>query len=184
MEQARINTRFEKGIKECYCQYSRIIVKFLSHYVGNDHIAEEIMQEVFLRLYERKINLDPESPTISNYLISMAKNLAVDILRKAHAEEKKYNEILIEEVNINENFYMNLEDSVVDGDIIATLYDTINSLPQKKREIIINKFFLMKKNVEIAKEMSISAFLINKITREVKEKIKRNLSNYFTNCPS
>ncbi len=173
------NLSFEESVESCYRSYSAIIMKFLRNYVPNYHIAEEIKQEVFLRLFERGISLDPDSLSTRNYLFSVAKHLAFDYLRRIKTEKRKYDEIYVEEVKLNNRFYKNLENAHIEGEIKATLYDTINSLSHQKREVFIKKFLLMRKNKEIIRELNISRFILKKIVREVKDDIKIEMSKYF-----
>ena len=174
-----VNISFKESVESCYKSYSAIIMKFLRNYVPNYHIAEEIKQEVFLRLFERGISLNPDSLSTRNYLFSVAKNLAFDYLRRIKTEKRKYDEIYVEEVKLNNRFYKNLENAHIEGEIKATLYDTINSLPHQKREVFIKKFLLMRKNKEIIRELNISRFILKKIVREVKDDIKVKMSKYF-----
>jgi RNA polymerase sigma-70 factor (ECF subfamily) len=178
-EMKNANISCEESVENCYKSYSAIIMKFLKNYVPNYHIAEEIKQEVFLRLFERGISLNPESISTRNYLFSVAKHLAFDYLRRIKTEKRKYDEIYIEEVRLNSKFYKNLENAHIEGEIKATLYDTINSLPHHKREVFIKKFFLMRKNKEIIRELNISRFILKKIVREIKDDIRVNMSKYF-----
>lgn len=175
------NHSCEESVESCYVRYSGIIMNFLKNYISSYHIAEEIKQEVFLRIFEKGISLDPDSLSTRNYLFSIAKHLAFDYLRRVKTEKKKYDELYFEEVNLNNKFYRNLENALIEGEIKTTLYDTINALPHPKREIFIKKVILMRKNKEIIRELNVSGFILNRIVREVKDEIRLKMSKYFLN---
>ncbi len=169
----------ETSTSECYIRYSRSLINFLKGYVRCVYLAEEIVQDVFLKLFDKGIILDPDVSHTRNFLFSVAKNAALDHLRRRDTERRRYNDIYMEEVQCNNLFYNSLEKMVIKGEVIDTLYDTINSLPQEKRAVAIKKLFLQEKSREIAEELNISVFILNKIIREVKSTLRLKLKEYF-----
>ncbi len=148
-------------------------------FVRNVHVSEEIMQEVFLRIYERGKNLDPDSTKTKNYLLSTAKNITLDYLRRYHNEQNKYGAKHFEELELSQSVFNDMENAIIHGEVISTLHDTLNSIPRVKREAFLSKVFLNKKNVEIIKEMNITRFILKRIIEEVREEIRMKLGKFF-----
>ena len=71
-------------------------------------ICEELAQDMFLRLYEKRVVLEPASRKTINYLYVSARNRTIDYIRRKAIEKKKYNTIAIKEVTIkNEPMFFN-----------------------------------------------------------------------------
>lgn len=84
-----------KGIKNrddtifnlLYKQYYKLLKHIIFNLVKNSDTAEELVQEVFLRIYE-KIDLCDETKNFKYWIIQIAKNLSYDYLNK---EKNKQN---------------------------------------------------------------------------------------------
>ena len=58
----------------------------------NRYVAEEILQEIFLKLWTNRIQL-PEVQNIGTYIFVMVKNRTLDHLRKIANESRLFNEV-------------------------------------------------------------------------------------------
>ena len=131
--------------------YSERIYYFSIRYLKNSEDAEEITQEVFVRLWNRRFNLKPEL-SFSSYLFMIAKNAVIDLLRK----RKK-------EAAFNESFTLNTkapihEDnkSIEFKELNDIVIKSIDDLPLRRKQI-----FLMSREEgltykQIAEKLSIS----------------------------
>lgn len=158
---------------EIYCGYAQPLLRFVLVFIRDVHAAEEIVQDVFLKVYERREFLDMESPTIKSFLFTVAKNSVYDYLRRQRTEKKGHLNLCIQEAVLNENFYRDVENAYIDGEVVSTLHDVLNGLPEKKREIFLMRMFLNRRIKDISKEMDVSQFVIKKIINEVMFDIKR-----------
>lgn len=170
---------FNNNFILCYLKYSEAITKFLKRMVFNADISEELAQDLFLKIYERAQQLDPDSFRTRNYLLTAAKNIAIDYLKRRSVEEAKYKEVHFEEVSLNKQFYNDIENSYLDGEIISTMHDAINSFPEKKRDIFIEKVFNSRNRTAISRDCNVSTYMIKKIEQEIHGKIKHNLIEYI-----
>jgi RNA polymerase sigma-70 factor (ECF subfamily) len=64
-----------------YRHYHAQIYRFTRNRVGDDHAAHDVTQDVFVDLFRKQIDFQGRAK-FSTYLCSMAKNKAVDMLRK------------------------------------------------------------------------------------------------------
>lgn len=161
--------------------YSR--VKFFAcEYVLSEEDAENITQDVFTDLYQKKI-LEDDSINLVAYLFTSVKNKCIDHLRRKLVEQEVKN-------NIQKEFDLSLRmkyDSLEAFDVewkseqqISTLIENaLKSLPVRCREIFIMSKIEGKKHKEIAEELSISIKTVeNQITiayRKMKDALKNNL---------
>ncbi len=64
-----------------YQRYKSRILTFVMRYVGDREWAEDLCQEVFLRLYRNPRAFDPRN-RFSTWLFTVARNLSIDFLRR------------------------------------------------------------------------------------------------------
>ncbi len=68
-------------LRVLYERYKTSIFNYLYHFLGDKHNAEDCTQDVFIHLYQ-KASLYSPSSKFSSWLYRMAKNLALDTLRR------------------------------------------------------------------------------------------------------
>ncbi len=166
----------EKLFVQCYSLYAAGLRRYISRFVNDEFACEDIIQDVFLKLLERKVHLDPDCETLKAFLMIVAKNRTWDYLRRQRMAGKKQQEQIIEEITINEQFYMDAENAYIEGEVISTIHDVIDNLPVEKRQIFLKRMFFGMKIKEITREMRISAYLIHKVEKEVLQLIKNRVS--------
>ena len=69
------------GLQELMVRYERGLYAFLVRYTGDEHLAEDLFQDVFLRLVAKRDVFDP-SRGFRAWLFSIAANLARDACRR------------------------------------------------------------------------------------------------------
>lgn len=116
-----------------FLRYSQAVFFNVLKLVKQPEIAEDITQEVFVRLWEKRDGFD-ESRSVSGWLFIVSFNLSVSALRKKSKEIRLYQTLLDnpEEAEFDSDEY--------DKQVII-LEKAINRLsPQKKRALELCKF--------------------------------------------
>ncbi|MDD2678165.1 MAG: sigma-70 family RNA polymerase sigma factor [Candidatus Pacebacteria bacterium] len=91
----------EKSLEVLISQYLKPIYSFVYRYVGNAFDAEDITQEVFVRMWQNIKKFD-QKRNFQSWIFGIAKNAAIDFLRKKKAlpfsvfEDKKGNNVFLE----------------------------------------------------------------------------------------
>lgn len=76
-----IKEKDEKGLNYLYDNYSASLNGIIVRIVENDKAAEEVLQQTFLKIWE-KINLyDPKKSTLFTWMARIARNSAIDLKR-------------------------------------------------------------------------------------------------------
>lgn len=171
--------RFDENFIINYRKYARPVARFIKKIVFNRAISEELCQDVFLRVYERNIHLDPDSDKTLNFLFTIAKHAAIDYLRRKDSEEEKIESMNLEEVLLDRQFYEDIENAWLRGEIISTMSDIIDSFPEKKRDLFIALHFGNMSGASMARDSGITAYYIKKIEEEFHRKIRETLGHYF-----
>lgn len=73
------------AFKQLFDKYSVRIYYFTIRYLKNKEEAEEVTQDVFVRIWNKRFELKPEL-SFSSYLFTIAKNATIDTLRKRQKE--------------------------------------------------------------------------------------------------
>jgi RNA polymerase sigma factor (sigma-70 family) len=162
-----------------YMKYLKVIMKFLKKFVYDWDICEELSHDVFLKVYERNVELDPYSTRTVNYLMTVAKNTAIDYLRRKKIEEEKLQKKYFDELFFNAEFYNDIGDAYIKGEIVSTLSDIVNSFPDYKKDIFIKINFFKKKYAAVTCDTNMSAYKIKQINDEINQRIRDNLKHFF-----
>lgn len=173
-----MNINSEEEFKKIYVQYFQRLKRFAVYYALDEADAENIVQDVFLKLWENRSSLEKENFVFS-YLFVLVKNKCLDYLRhkqvteeyKNYAEREHYYEIQYKLNSLTELH------SVTDTEehLYKKLQKALDALPPKCREIFIKSKLEGKKYREIAQEMNLSektvenqiGIAFKKITSEV-----------------
>ena len=134
---------FNKYRKEVYA-YSLSIVKVESY-------AEEIVQEVFLKIWLKHKELD-QSLSFRAYLIVITKNMSLKTLKKAVNEKKMREDIFYQSQKAFEPVYNKLRDKELE----AIKEKAINQLPPRRKLIFELSRIEGMSYEEISKELNIS----------------------------
>ena len=81
-----------KAFDAIYNQYCKRLYGFVIRYVKQEEDAEEIVQEVFIKIWENRYKIDVYS-SFESFLFTITYNSAMSLLRK-RLNEKKYIEHL------------------------------------------------------------------------------------------
>jgi RNA polymerase sigma-70 factor (ECF subfamily) len=164
----------QDNFDQVYVCYFTRLHRFAKEYVMSDEDAENIVQDVFMLLWEKRRVLDVQI-SLTAYLFSLVKNKCIDHLRrKVIAEEYKQelNAKLSSLEEINRAFSS-------DEDIERFINEAINKLPERCREIFIMSRVEGKKYQQIADELNISVNTVENQMSIALKKLRSELKEYL-----
>jgi RNA polymerase sigma-70 factor (ECF subfamily) len=71
-----------EALSELYDRYARLVFSLALHTLGDSGSAEEVTQDVFLRIWQKAESYQESVGKVSTWLSSIARNRAIDVLRK------------------------------------------------------------------------------------------------------
>jgi RNA polymerase sigma-70 factor (ECF subfamily) len=158
------------------------MLRFAREYVIFKEDAENIAQDVFLALWEKRDDLQVHV-SLTSYLFTLLKNRCIDHLRrKTHAENanKQMQENFTSELKMKLYSLEAFNQSLISDEQIETLIkEAIDSLPQKCREIFILNKIEGKKYKEIANELNLSVSTVENQMGIALRKLREKLKNYL-----
>src|SRR5690606_13042990 len=142
----------EEGLVGIYRLYNKPLLFFARKYVKDYQLAEEIVADVFVKVWERKANFN-SLDSVRAFLYIATKNRCLNQLRVKHVHEN------IEDITNYEDLLFEDADAftkIVRTELIKTIFEEVERLPEKQRNIF-NKLFLEDKTVEeIGEELNMA----------------------------
>ena len=134
-----------------YHRYSEKLYNFAYSFLKNHEDCKEIIQETFIRLWEKKHQIDT-AKSFKSYLFKISYNLIIDQLRN-RLKDKKYQEFLAHHFQSAVTEF----ESNIDYDIIKDkIGSVLEELPEKRKQIFLLSREEGLSHKEIAEKLSIS----------------------------
>jgi RNA polymerase sigma-70 factor, ECF subfamily len=73
------------GLADAYDRYGRVVYSLFVRITHDQSAAEDLVQELFLRLWNRRRDFDANRGALGAWLLSIARNMAIDHIRSAQA---------------------------------------------------------------------------------------------------
>lgn len=136
---------------ELFRKYGPSLLSFVVSVLKDEYEAEEVVQDVFFKIWEKRRDLDP-SLSFKSYLFTIALNTTKNFYRKK-LQEEKYKQDVALELNIDRTSDL---DVIEYRNLLDYVDKIIEKLPPSRREIFILSKKDGLKNPEIAKLLNIS----------------------------
>lgn len=136
-----------------YKKYSRRLYGFVFRYVKQEADAEEIVQEVFLKIWKSRDNINIYS-SFESFLFTIAHNATVNLLKK-RATEQKYIEHIKSLQYVDETY--ELTDEIHYKELKHKFQNLLNELSPRQKEIFQLSREEGLSHKEIAEKLGISA---------------------------
>ena len=152
----RLSKGDQSAFSRIYDEYKGRLSYKLLVLLKDEKLAEELLQDLFLKVWENKEKIDP-SKSFKAYLYKITENAVIDLYRRA----KKETVVLAQIKLANTEFYNHVEDLILqkeNEDLIQTL---LNQLPPKRREIFIQCKIHGRSYKEVSEEYGIAVTTIN-----------------------
>lgn len=145
MSTAFDDTAFDVLFRECAGDVHAYAISLL----GDRSAAEDVTALAFERVYRSRARLDRGRGTPRAWLFAVARNAALDELRRRRRNPN---------FDLDEDRWGDLrsEDDLVQVERRATVRDALASLPLRERELVLLKFHGQLSNSELARALGIS----------------------------
>jgi len=127
----------QEALAEAYRRHAGSVYALAKRLLVDAAMAEEIVQEVFLRIWNQPEKFDPERGSLRSYLLAQCHGRSVDMLRsetsRRHREERDARRTA-------ERGY-DVEHEVVDMAVADRVKEALSTLPAMEREAIALAYF-------------------------------------------
>jgi RNA polymerase sigma-70 factor (ECF subfamily) len=154
----RIVARDTAALADLYDRRSRLLFGLILRIVRDRGEAEEILQEVFLRVWTRAELYDPRLGGPMPWLVRLARNSAIDRLRARRIREAASAAPFDESIADNSPSNTDIrtpETAVLDAERRGTVIDALANLPPEQRRLIEAAFFEGYTHTELARRFEL-----------------------------
>lgn len=167
-----INEKKDEAFKYLYDTYYASLCRYARHFVGGFMDEEDVVQEIFVKLWEREGNFE-NMKALSAYLYRSVHNACLVFIRdqKEFREEKligKLGEVM--EFNSPDN-----EQLLIEEEYYRQIFVVLNSLPEERR-VIVEMTMEGIKNEDIARQLRISVNTVKTLKKKAYVSLRERLS--------
>lgn len=161
---------FETLFKSFYAP----LVAYANRYVSDMETAREIVQDFFVRFYEKRNTLSIDV-SIKSYLYRSVYNCCINYLNQKNIQERHLKNIQMEKTDEE-----NLENEINSVELQQRIYEIIEDLPAQCRKIFKMNRFEGLKNDEIAANLNLSKRTVETQISKALKVLRKKLSNYIS----
>lgn len=143
---AQIAAGHRDALETVYREYGGSVKGTAMRVLRNDHLAEEVVQEVILDLWKTPTRFDPKRGSLRTFLLTLAHRRAVDVVRSEVARSKR-------EERPPDPVVIDVEEEVWSKDVSETVRAALADLGEGEREAITLAYFGGLPYREVAKRL-------------------------------
>ncbi len=161
---SRLKSGDENAFDYLFNYYYPGLIVYATKLLTNQHLAEEIVQGVFLKLWQDRRFIEI-STSFKSYVFQSVKNKCLDVLKHRKIRDE-YAKIVL---NQTENSKEETWETYVESELYALLIKAIEKLPPECQKIFRYSRIRNLSNKEIAEKLGISVKTVeNQITKALK----------------
>ena len=166
-----LKRRDETALSVLFDTYYEKLYLFAEKYIYDSDKAHDIVQDVFLKIWENAERLELTS-SIQHYLFASVRNGCLNYLKSLQIEDRnnrKYAEAYIESQNV---------DMVDDEELLARVRQVLDELPEKCREVCLLRFVEGYKYAAIAVRLDMNENTVKAQLHRGMERLKQAFAAY------
>jgi RNA polymerase sigma-70 factor (ECF subfamily) len=179
----RITNRDSKALETLYDRYSPVLYTLVKRIVVEKNIAEEMLTEVFVLIWQKSSKFDINNNNLYAWLINLTRNKALDYKRReALLVTQEYND------EYEDNFIIPvLSPHIPSNNLTKTLnsrdkiYSAFNNLTEAQQYVLSLAYFEGLTESDIAKKLNIPLLTVKSKIRVALDSVKVNLAKEINN---
>ena len=147
-----VANRSPAAFSKFYDRFSSAVYNIAYSILRNENDAEDVLQEVFLKIWNGAKNYDSNLGKPKSWVSTLARNKSIDILRASGRRGRIAREILFEP-GVGEGAVANSVDLAISMETAFTVRTSLNHLPYEQRQAIELAFFKGLTQSEVARNL-------------------------------
>ena len=127
----------EDALAEVYRRHAGAAFGLASRLLNDRSTAEEVLQEVFLRLWNRPERFDAERGSLRSYLLAQTHGRSVDLLRSDTSRRRREERDARESPAVSDD----IEREVIDLTVAEQVKEVVAGLPEDERKAVELAYF-------------------------------------------
>jgi len=147
----RLKNREPQAMADLYDRYGRLTYALIFRVVRNGSVAEDLVQETFLRVWNRVHGFDAERGSFGPWILTVARNRAIDYLRSVDGRTKQ-TPFELEKME-EPSQYAHIERDILNMDRARILREAFVKLSPNQRIVIELAYYEGLSQTEMAERM-------------------------------
>ena len=144
----RLKQRDPDALNELYNRLGRLALSVIIRIVHDRATAEDLLQETFLRVWNRVSGFDGERGALGPWVLTIARNRAIDHLRSS---DSRYSQMQSELEN--PKLYVDLEAQYADQDRLRHIQSAFTKLSANQKRVLELAYFEGLSQSEMAEQL-------------------------------
>lgn len=174
VKKLRVRTKDIALFRELFDSYFRILTTYAYRFVNDWQTAEDITQDVFMSLWEKKESIDFDDP-IKPYLYRAVYNRSINYLNSALMQKRIEGAETIDELINREILSYNQHDTLLLKEITDEINQFVDTLPPQCRTVYKLSRERNLRNKEIAARLGVSEKTVEKHLSKALSEIRNHL---------
>jgi len=164
-----------EALSVLYDRYGRLLFTVAYHLVGNKALAEEIMLDVFRRVWEKAASYRANRANVRTWLTSMTRNRAIDMLRREAVRPERdsvsWETLLVEPHATNRS-----PEAAVSHQIeMQKVHTAMAELPKEQQNVLAMAYFHGYSHSQIANQLELPIGTVKTRIRLGMQKLRQML---------
>ena len=162
----RIRERDGDALLELYRRYRLRVFALILRILKDRALAEEVLQDVFQRLWDHPEKFDPSKGQLLGWLITVARNISLDHKRKESRRS-------IYHVYTNE---ASSPDPALSAEVVQSVRQVLENLPPEQKQVLELSYFEGLTHLELSEQLGESLGTVKTRIRLGMQKLKQALT--------
>ncbi len=164
------------AVRVLYGRYGRLVFGLAMHILGDSATAEEVCQDVFMRVWEKSGSYRSDRGKVVTWLARIARNRAIDMLRSHHSRQP--GSTVEEEAAAPEAPAVDPGERLLQSFREQEVRAAVASLPPDQRNALSLAFFKGKTHREIAQSLGEPLGTVKTRIRDAMMKLRASLGKW------
>lgn len=147
----RLRARDPQAMADLYDRFSKVVFSVIVRIVRNASVAEELTQEAFLRAWNRGGDFDASRGRIGPWLLTIARNRAIDYLRSSAGQQQVNTFELLSSERVS--LFVNNEQKMLDQEQARRIRAGFSKLNENQRKVLELAYFEGLSQSEMAEKL-------------------------------
>ncbi len=171
--QQELSQGSEKAFEETFQTYFKVLTVFAKKFVNDLDIAEDLVQEVLLKLYENR-NAIQFHTSLKAFLYQSVRNKSIDYLRSTKTKSEHHDQIKL----LNQAESADWSDTMEQMELEERIANAIATLPEQCQLVFRMSRFDGMRNQEIADELKISKRTVETQVSNALKRLRKEVMSY------
>jgi RNA polymerase sigma-70 factor, ECF subfamily len=152
----RIQARDEDALETLMNRYQAMLRSVIGRMISNDQDVSDVLEEVFLGVWNQSTNFDTKKGKAIGWIITMARRRAIDRVRRCQAYDRAEMRFRLATDTGSSNLAQDdVEEHAANADCAGIFRGLLGALPEAQREVVKMAFYRGLSQREIARETGI-----------------------------